>query len=487
LPSDAPLYNIKPGIYIAYALIQAVFGQTHRGIHIGLLVINAATIFLLFFLAKRLFDPLTAVAAAAAFAILSIGQHVLGFSANREHFVILPALGGILLVLRAINSQRWLSLLAGALLLGISFTMKPNGLFFIAFAGLYLLLCEIRRRPFSLNVFLSRGIAFTLGVILPLALLCLVLWRLGLFRTYWFWRFEYTKEYASALSLRQGLSFLKIQIPNIVRSALCIWVLAGCGLTGLLWDERARQRGLFVAGFVLFSFLAVCPGFYFREHYFILFLPAVALLTGVGAGCIHNLFARVCKPSTAKVALVVSLLVVLYHAVYQQRNYFFVMSSTKVSRTIYGGNPFIESLEIARFIKENSTAGDHIAVLGSEPQIYFYSGRYAATGHMYTYPLMGEYDFALELQKQMIREIELAKPKFLVLVNIHTSWLVQPNSEKLIFEWLQEYQEKYYRQVGVIDIMPQDQTVYRWYDRAIEYTPQSNCWLAVFQRNSYDR
>ncbi|MHC4424424.1 MAG: hypothetical protein ACYSWR_07145, partial [Planctomycetota bacterium] len=38
LPSDAPLYNIKPGIYIAYALIQAVFGQTHRGIHIGLLV-----------------------------------------------------------------------------------------------------------------------------------------------------------------------------------------------------------------------------------------------------------------------------------------------------------------------------------------------------------------------------------------------------------------------------------------------------------------
>lgn len=100
LPSDAPLYNIKPAIYIAYALIQAVFGQTHSGIHIGLLVINAATVFLLFFLAKRLFDPLTAVAAAAAFAILSIGQQVLGFSANREHFVILPALGGILLVLR---------------------------------------------------------------------------------------------------------------------------------------------------------------------------------------------------------------------------------------------------------------------------------------------------------------------------------------------------------------------------------------------------
>lgn len=64
LPSDAPLYNIKPGMYIAYALIQSVFGQTHTGIHLGLLVINVATIFLLFFLTKRLFDPVTAVTAA---------------------------------------------------------------------------------------------------------------------------------------------------------------------------------------------------------------------------------------------------------------------------------------------------------------------------------------------------------------------------------------------------------------------------------------
>ena len=37
----------------------------------------------------------------------------------------------------------------------------------------------------------------------------------------------------------------------------------------------------FLREFLLFSFLAVCPGFYFRRHYFILMLPAIALLAGV--------------------------------------------------------------------------------------------------------------------------------------------------------------------------------------------------------------
>ena len=39
---------------------------------------------------------------------------------------------------------------------------------------------------------------------------------------------------------------------------------------------------VFLLGFLFFSALALCPGFYFRLHYFILVLPAVSLLAGVG-------------------------------------------------------------------------------------------------------------------------------------------------------------------------------------------------------------
>ena len=51
VPPYSLVYNMKlPGIYAAYSLILAVFGQTHIAIHSGLLVINIATVFLVFLL-----------------------------------------------------------------------------------------------------------------------------------------------------------------------------------------------------------------------------------------------------------------------------------------------------------------------------------------------------------------------------------------------------------------------------------------------------
>src|SRR5216117_2095219 len=45
IPPYELAYNMKfPGIYAAYALIMALFGQTPVGIHMGLLLKNLATI-----------------------------------------------------------------------------------------------------------------------------------------------------------------------------------------------------------------------------------------------------------------------------------------------------------------------------------------------------------------------------------------------------------------------------------------------------------
>ena len=50
-------YNMKmPGVYAAYALIMAAFGQNQTGIHIGLLVLNIAAVVFVFLLVKDLFD-----------------------------------------------------------------------------------------------------------------------------------------------------------------------------------------------------------------------------------------------------------------------------------------------------------------------------------------------------------------------------------------------------------------------------------------------
>ena len=106
VPPYREAYTMKlPGTYAAYALIMAVFGQSAAGIHLGLAVVNVASIILMFLLGRRLLGEAAGVSAAVAFALLSLSPSVLGLSAHATHFVVLAALGGILLLLRGCESK----------------------------------------------------------------------------------------------------------------------------------------------------------------------------------------------------------------------------------------------------------------------------------------------------------------------------------------------------------------------------------------------
>ena len=122
-----------------------------------------------------------------------------------------------------------------------------------------------------------------------------------------------------------------------------------------------------------------------------------------------------------------------------------------------------------------------MAVIGSEPQICFYSGRRSATGYIYTYPLMELQPYAPTMQRQMIQEIETADPRYVVFVSATRSWLVRPGSDQTIFRWFEQYQRSFTR-VGVLDIVPRQETVYRWGAEALDYPPRSDVWLMVFER-----
>ena len=60
-------YDMKfPGTYYAYAAVLATFGASPRGIHLGLLAINAATIVAVFALARPTCGPSCPSTAAAS-------------------------------------------------------------------------------------------------------------------------------------------------------------------------------------------------------------------------------------------------------------------------------------------------------------------------------------------------------------------------------------------------------------------------------------
>ena len=147
-------------------------------------------------------------------------------------------------------------------------------------------------------------------------------------------------------------------------------------------------------------------------------------------------------------------------------------------------NPFPESLEIADYLRREASPGDTVAVIGSEPQIYFYSHLRSATGYIYTYALMESQPFAGRMQQEMIREIEAARPRYLVFVKIPSSWLIWEDSDTSIFRWYRRYAQEHYDVVGVAEILSMTRTDYFWGEDAAAHRPESPYTLTVLRRRS---
>jgi hypothetical protein len=261
-------------------------------------------------------------------------------------------------------------------------------------------------------------------------------------------------------------------VKRVAQPNLLLWSLAAAGLVLAYWSGNTRPRAKFATGFFVFSFLAVCPGFYFREHYFVLLLPAVALLVGVAIGSARDLL-----HSGLPLCLFVAALV---YSVAGQRQFLFRMTPVQACRAEYGINPFPEAVEVAKYIREHSGKDARIAVLGSEPEICFYAARHSASGYIYTFALMEPQPYALTMQQEFIRDLEAARPEYAVMVDIPYSWLVRPSSEHLVFDWWRDYGPAHYKPVGFADLLPTGQTAYTW--DAAQRPQSSPLNLTVFKR-----
>lgn len=482
IPPYKLVYNMKlPGTYAAYALFLMLFGQTVRGVHLGLLVVNAGTIALLYLLARRLVGSYAGAVAAATYALLSVAPGVDGVFAHATHLVVLPALGGLLLLLRALESGRPLDYALGGVLLGLAFMMKQHGVFLGLFGGA-VVVGHALRTPSPQRRLAALGAAFAAGAVLPFLLTCLTLAALGVFSTFWFWTVRYAAVYVSSLPLGAGLQNLQDGFTRVTALSLPLWGLALAGLGVLVGSRNLGPHRAFIAGFLLFSFLAMCPGLYFREHYFVLLLPPVALLAGIALDALRRLLATRGHARAARVvpgALFASACAVVLMA---QAQFLFAATPREASRMCYGLNPFPEAAVIADTIAARAAPDDRIAIIGSEPEILFYANRLSATGHIYMYGLMEVQPYARVMQQQAIREIESSDPAWLVFVNVPQSWLMQPKSDLSILEWYSNTARKAYEPVGLVEILSASETAYTWGGDIRSHAPRSPYFLIVYRR-----
>jgi 4-amino-4-deoxy-L-arabinose transferase-like glycosyltransferase len=485
IPPYQQVYNMKfPGVYYAYALILAIFGETPLGIHSGLLIVNAATTLVVFAIGRRLSgDPLAATAA-VAFALLSVDRSVMGVFAHATHFVLLPALGAFLLLLRDPVSRSRRHVFWSGVLLGIAVLMKQHAVIFCPLAGALLFVPSRSGTPARPRAIRAHVALLALGAALPFVAIGALFYAQGVLPAFWFWTIRYAAAYVAEVPASAAWGIFGKSFAFVTSMALPFWIVAGAGLVAVWLTQWNLRTRVFVTGLAAASMLAVCPGFYFRPHYFILMLPAIALATGVAVVTLARLLRRVVsrQAGTAIAAAAFAALIASY--AWPERAYLFTMDGNAVNRSIYGTNPFIEAPEIAKYIRERTQEGDRIAVLGSEPEIFFYAGRMSATAHIYTYPLVEGQPYAARMQDEMIRQIEAAGPKYVVFVQVDPSWLVGRQSNIGIVEWGNRYVQACFDPVGIADMDLSGATTMVWGDDAARYAPTSPNVIYTFRKKS---
>jgi hypothetical protein len=476
IPPYGLAYNMKfPGTYYAYAAIMGVLGESPWAIRAGLLAVHVATVLLVFALGRRLLGAFAAGVGASAFALLALDRWSMGPFAHATHFVLLPAVAGLLMLHQAIRTGQAWKFLAAGVLTGLAVLMKQQAIFFAMLALIWALWDAWRTPGATGSTVIRRPALVAAGIAVPFAIVCAVLAWQGVLGRFWFWTFQYAAAYVGETPLSAADDMLAMAWGYITRANWVLWYAAAVGLALLFVRRWTKESRAVLGGWLAASVLAILPGFFFRPHYFILIMPVAGLLVGVALASLDR---------TARALAVAAFVAIGGVYVYAERHYLFTMTPHDVVRAVYESNPFPEAVEIGRYIQAHSAPTDRIVVIGSEPEIYFYANRRSATGYIYTYALMEQQPFASRMQDEMIREVEAARPAFLVFVGVASSWATQPSSDTRILNWANQYTAQCYERVGVADIDPIRGTTTRWDAESVSYEPRSTFVVLTFRRKA---
>ena len=288
-------YNMNwlAGTYIAYRGVDGRLPANDRGNSNGTALGQCcATILLVYRLTRVLFDPFSAGMAAIAYSILSLSQTLLGMAAHATHFVAFFAVLGAHFLWRHVQSGKLMTAAASGLMLGLAFLMKQQGVFMMVFGAVVLVWLGLALASYPRRKLPLTFVAYSAAAVLPNVLTCLWLWRAGVWDKFWFWTVTYASKYVGNVSLRDGLRafwFSSMHIASMNWPQLLLGLVGVAGV--IVLGRRTPGVRVFMFSFAAFSFLCVCPGFYFREHYFIVVLPATAMFEGVGCRLIWDLAA----------------------------------------------------------------------------------------------------------------------------------------------------------------------------------------------------
>jgi len=341
--------------------------------------------------------------------VLGLQHSLLGGNMTEEyplplHFVAL------VLFLKLIDDprKRIFNFLLG-IVFAICFLFRPNNAVTEIAIILTLLIAQVIHKKYQ-NIFIQL-VWIGAGAALPIALAAIYFWSLGLLQEMLdasiLYNLIYSGTQIKALSpFQYGLRiFGPIMWVTLAGYLLTIWQIKNAPSTKWL-------SVLLVIGFPIVIVLSD-PARRNYDHYFMNWLPFVALLGGSGFHFVQSRFIPLLKDS-AKMYLAGLVLALILTTVFFVSDGIMSDYSKVINRFIERERYGIEARSpLSVYVNEHTEPGDLVLFWGAYPGENFMSNRESPSGVLF-YPLFVKSDISTKLNEQFLHDIVENKPVLIV-------------------------------------------------------------------------
>lgn len=389
-----------PAIYYLYAAGMTIFGETTEAIRIFTAFYSLLTVYAVFLVTRQLSGRKAGLIAALLHGVFSSAPLLQGSSSNTEVFLVLPLLLGIYFLLRAVDGGDRQNIFLCGVCCAVAMLIKTVAIPFVVLAALGALSLPrpgntIREKALDMGALVS-GPAILASITLAYFFLN------GALDDFLYWNVTFALKYSS-LNV-SGLPFVWAAYM-LLPEFLPLLVVAIPTFTWMLFTVRRRKECIAALTLPAALIGVILPGKNF-PHYFIQLVPPLAILAGIG----------IARLSTAKGWRLhvdaVFLALVFSFSLYTQYKYYLLYTPHQVSVQKYGPI-FVESLDVARYLKDRTLPSDYIFQWGFEMELYYLTSRRSPVPFIAS-TLVGWSKDPAASARRMVEGINDKKPKYIV-------------------------------------------------------------------------
>ncbi|MBK8923557.1 MAG: hypothetical protein IPM81_19040 [Saprospirales bacterium] len=321
------VYEMKPPLLLySYAALVALFGYSQEGLHMAAMFLTFWNAAWSMAIGMRFFGRFW-ILARLGYVLLAVNPFACAILPNPELVLMGFGFTGFVLFYAVGASRRGGTFRLddpegnGSCMPADFYWLaepwsKQSGSLFSGVPAIQLALAFWQQKPLRWRLLLRRGAWLAAGVATPVATCLLLMRALGVWDEFWFWNVQYVQIYSSSLKRDLWALAFTSNFNLLTKNFVLYWVLGAAGLLALGTPVLNGRKRLILLSLAIFSFAAVAPGRRFYGHYWLQFLPVLALAMGalfyhLGKG-LAVLFRRLnMQPVVAVAAAVILLLPVV--------------------------------------------------------------------------------------------------------------------------------------------------------------------------------